>query len=268
MKRKVVIALVLIAAVAVIYGAVSLLSPKPQYVLVPTDSRPGPDGQAGSPGNCPAPGNMAAQGPQPGDVPTAEKPDVEDKSELSKKPSATVSVEEDNTSASTKRSDMKNLPMGPVKNDGRTIPAGMRSSFDLVRVVMDIGRLEESKKDSVTASQAKAILAIVNPLRSRKTLDAAQAKAAASKLNAILTSAQKKAISERPRREMNRPEGQNGGQHPGSPPPSEASRPGGPPQNMGSRPGMDMNPLSSSSKSPMADMIKKTIKALEAKIKK
>ncbi|MCE5324293.1 hypothetical protein LLG46_13410 [bacterium] len=275
MKKQTTIILVLIAAAIIVYGAVTLLSPKPQYVFVPTDRGPGQGGQFGPPGNGEPPAHMAPPGTQPGNMPNTEKPNS---TETAQKPSAAVSVEEDTQKGTAKQTagvttakkpptsiqpkQAGTPPMVPGQKDGRT----MRPSFELVRVVMDIGRLEESKKDSITASQAKAILAVINPLRSKKTLDAAQAKTAASKLNSILTSAQKKTISELPRKEMKRPEGQKGEQPPpGGAPPSDGSQPAGPPPNMGARPDMDTNPLGSNS--PMAKMIEKTIKSLEAKAK-
>lgn len=279
MKQKFVIALVLIVAAGLVFGAVKLLNPKPQYVLVPTDSGPGPGGQAGPPANAPAPGSMPAPGPQANQSPAAES----GAPTAAQKPSATVSIEGDvKTSVAKQPGSASSKMKAPVANppgklgmqtmesgqkNRRKMPSAMRSSFELMRTVMEISRLEESKKDSITSSQAKAILAVINPLRSKKTLNETQAKTAASKLNAILTASQKKAISELPRMGMRRPEGQKGEQQPSGTPPSGDARPSGPPPNMGSRPNMDMNPLSSSSKSPMAERISKMIKALEAKAK-
>ena len=94
----------------------------------------------------------------------------------------------------------------------------MRAKMELPRVFRSLGRLEELKAP-LTAAQAKAILGIMGPLRTQKTLTSDQAKKALDQLQAQLTQAQKDALEQAARERRNR-----GGQRPGG---EGGPRPGG-----------------------------------------
>jgi hypothetical protein len=113
-------------------------------------------------------------------------------------------------------------------------------TFQLMRLVGNISRLEEDGKAALTPKQAKAILAILEPLRQRASLDESVARDTVKDIRAILTDKQHAAISALPAepqfRRSNRP--------PSGAPPSGAMQ--GPPRNSGPGPMRDMkefNPL-------------------------
>ena len=68
-------------------------------------------------------------------------------------------------------------------------------TFQLSRLVGNIGRLEEDSKTPLTSKQAKAVLAVLTPLRKQPTMDQDQAKAAIRDLQKVLTDDQRSAIS-------------------------------------------------------------------------
>lgn len=165
----------------------------------------------------------------------------------------------------------------------------MHGTFALLRLFRGIGRLEEAGKTPLTAAQAKAVLAIMTPLRTQQTLTPEQAKAAADKLNAILTAEQRAAIDAfRPGR-GNWGNRQGDGQPPAGARPPDAERPTSPPpadtstnggeRRMGERgfggpppAGMEnMNPFNPGEDNPMAKRMTERwqpiFTALEAKAK-
>ncbi|MHB9133024.1 MAG: hypothetical protein ACYDBB_18305 [Armatimonadota bacterium] len=172
-----------------------------------------------------------------------------------------------------------------------------QAKFSLMRLFSGIGRLEEEGKTPLTPAQAKAILAIMTPLRTQKTLTAAQAEETLKKLQAELTAEQRDAIDQMRR---DRPARRGGERPQGGPPPNgmvEGKSPEGPGPRpnggMGSpdgsppggrdgsrqpdagRPGMspeemkNMNPFNPSGDNPMAERMAQrqqaTFDALEAK---
>lgn len=71
----------------------------------------------------------------------------------------------------------------------------MRAKMELPRLFRNLGRLEELK-EPLTPAQAKAILAIMTPLRTQKTLTNDEAKKVLERLQAQLTPAQKDALAQ------------------------------------------------------------------------
>ena len=102
-----------------------------------------------------------------------------------------------------------------------------RYTMQMMKLLGNIGRLEEGGKEPLSVEQAKSILAIVDPLRKQATLDETSAKKAFLALQAVLTDAQRTAISQLPAenrfRQGNRPPGpppgggQPSGPHSGAP---------------------------------------------------
>ena len=70
------------------------------------------------------------------------------------------------------------------------------AAFSLMRLFHGIGRLEEDDKTALTPAQAKAMLAIVTPLRKQPTLTPEQATRTRKQLEAQLTAAQQDAIAQ------------------------------------------------------------------------
>ncbi|MCE5315675.1 MAG: hypothetical protein ABFD49_09760 [Armatimonadota bacterium] len=165
-----------------------------------------------------------------------------------------------------------------ARQPGRPAGEDMKNSpFVLVRFVLDIGRMEEARKVSLTSSQAKAILAVIKPLSAKKSLSSSQVATAVSKLNAQLTKAQRASISKMAMNMPQPPGGQAGGsgdeqavgvaERPSGepsmgPPPGAGEAP-----KAGQRPPMDSNPLNPIDKNPMAKQIQAIIKMLQAKAK-
>jgi hypothetical protein len=98
-------------------------------------------------------------------------------------------------------------------------------AFQLMRLAGSIGRLEESGRAPLTSAQAKSMLAVLNPLRERDSLDEAAAKDAVVALQDILTDKQRAVISALPAEHQFR----RGGPPPGSPPQGQGPPPGPPP---------------------------------------
>ena len=113
-------------------------------------------------------------------------------------------------------------------------------AFQLMRLVGNIGRLEKENKNPLTQAQAKAILAILQPLRKQASLDETAAKDVIKALQAILTDKQRTSISALPpKRQFRR----------GSP--SQGPPPSGPPPNPNQRPMGGFNPLNPPTGGPM-----------------
>jgi hypothetical protein len=131
------------------------------------------------------------------------------------------------------------FPMGgPPGGPGQSadFQKSHRYTFQLMRLVGNIGRLDNESKTPLTPAQAKALLAILQPLRERESLDQPAAKEAVKALQAVLTDEQRAAIGAMPPEHQFR----QGGPPPGPPP---GSRPSGPPPNMSRKPMEDFNPL-------------------------
>jgi hypothetical protein len=191
------------------------------------------------------------------------------------------------------RSPSRTEAQSPTQGERGPRQQGPRmDAFRLVGLLTRIGRLEEEGKQPLTPQQAKAVLAVVNPLRKQETLAPDQARAAADKIETQLTQAQRTAIEEmRPtggpprgdrgsgqgpggqageRQGGSRPEGSWGGRggEPGGTPP------GGAPPEGDHRPAEmeNFNPLNPPSDNPMAsrmaERVKTAIEALERKAKK
>ncbi|HEX2948798.1 MAG TPA: hypothetical protein VHV83_04415 [Armatimonadota bacterium] len=125
------------------------------------------------------------------------------------------------------------MKLSANRRQGGGWPAGMSQSgtFALVRLFTGIGRLEEDGQHACTPAQAKAILALMTPLRSQATLTPQQALRIQTKLEAILTSAQKDAIANA--RRAGGPQGfggrpQGGGENMGGMRPADGERRPGP----------------------------------------
>ena len=197
-------------------------------------------------------------------------------------------------------------PGAPGGDGGERRMRPMQGTFALVRGFFGIGRLEREGKTPLTPAQAKAILAVMTPLRTQPTLTPEQAEKVLAQIKAQLTKDQLTAM-ETPRRwarpggvggpggaggqggagsmnnpgGMNRPDGQhrpdrtagmNGGQPPamreGDRPRGHWSPPGG-----GGQPGappvriVNFNPFNTKSDNPMNERTVAIFTALEAKAK-
>jgi hypothetical protein len=169
------------------------------------------------------------------------------------------------------------------------------ATFELMRLVRNVGRLDSGDKGHLTPDQAKKILVILTPLRKQIALNNVQAKAATNKINAVLTKEQKKIIKAmKPEKGMggmgsgHHPEGEGGmmgggGPHPpdgggmmgggGGPhhPDGEGMMGGGGPH-QGPHPGgpgmENFNPFNPPKDSPMAKNTDKLFKQLEKTAKK
>jgi hypothetical protein len=135
-----------------------------------------------------------------------------------------------------------------------------RETMGLMRLMGGIGRLESENKQPLTAAQAKAVLAVVNPLRKASSLSEDQAGKAVTKINSILSADQRKILAEAPSGPRMRREGEGQGQGPR--PPGEGQPRRFPSEGMGSS-----NPLNPPKDSPMAERMQSTLDALEKKAK-
>lgn len=145
-----------------------------------------------------------------------------------------------------------NRPAGSTPNAGtgagRTGYPEQRGSFALMRLFTSIGRLEQDGTATLSAAQAKSILALMNPLRKQASLTSTQATTVNNKLKALLTKAQLAEIEQ-----LSPVMGNGGG-------PRNGGNPGAtntPPRDGGNRPappaGMeDINPFNANSDNPMA----------------
>ncbi|MGC8861993.1 MAG: hypothetical protein ACP5R5_04360 [Armatimonadota bacterium] len=89
-------------------------------------------------------------------------------------------------------------------------------TFQLSRLAGNIGRLDKETKFSLEPDQARAILAVLTPLRKQTTLDQDQARSAIKELQKILTDDQRSAISSMaPEHRFRREGGGPGGSPPG-----------------------------------------------------
>lgn len=96
------------------------------------------------------------------------------------------------------------------------MPEQFRYTFQLTRATRNITELEKNKETALTPAQAKQVLAILKPLRSKPKLTSDQAKAASIKLEKVFTLAQQDAIAKmRPQFGRDRGTRQGDGQRPG-----------------------------------------------------
>ena len=85
-------------------------------------------------------------------------------------------------------------------------------TFQLMQMVSHIGEIDKNKKYTLTSAQAKALLAVLKPLRTQPKLTQDQAKAALIKLKKPLTVAQLNAMARiKPKVGQRRPGGGPGG---------------------------------------------------------
>jgi len=80
-------------------------------------------------------------------------------------------------------------------------------TFQLSRLAANIGRLDKETKFPLSSDQARAVLAVLTPLRKQETMDQDQAKTAIKDLQRILTDDQRNAISQMPPEHRFRREG-------------------------------------------------------------
>ena len=99
-------------------------------------------------------------------------------------------------------------------------PGGNQSSFrdkykytfQLMQMVTHIGEIDKDKKYTLKPAQAKAVLAVLKPLRTQPKLTQDQAKAVLIKLKKPLTAAQLNAMARiKPKVQQRRPSGGQGG---------------------------------------------------------
>ncbi|MEN6520676.1 MAG: hypothetical protein ABFD46_05930 [Armatimonadota bacterium] len=105
-------------------------------------------------------------------------------------------------------------------------------AFQLLKMLNNVRRLEESGKEPLTKNQAKAVLVIVQPLRKKESLDETSANEAIKALQAVITDKQRAVISALPAEKQFRqggppPGAAVGGKRPSSPPSGGAGGPGG-----------------------------------------
>lgn len=128
-------------------------------------------------------------------------------------------------------------PMAQFRNEHKF-------TFQLMQMVRKIGEIDQNPKYALKPAQAKKILGVLKPLRSKPTLTQDQAKTAIKKVQAVLTVDQLNAmarIKERPRGFGGGPGGGQGMGRPGGggfggP---GMGAPGGRPGGQGNRPRMD-----------------------------
>ena len=84
---------------------------------------------------------------------------------------------------------------GPNGGGHMQMPEGFRNTMQLMRLPRQISELNKDKKTALTPGQAKQILAIVKPLRSKSKLPSDQAKLVSEKIHKVLTGAQIDAMS-------------------------------------------------------------------------
>ena len=178
-KRALVIILLVLAAV-VGFAAVTLMSKKP----APTHQAVKP---AVSSVEQPPAGEPAVEGKPEAD---RRKQPADEKFEKpadkrTEKPAADA----------RKQADKKQT----AKADGPKRPEAPRrmASMQLMRVAMGIGMLEMSGKNALTPEQAKKVLAILTPLRSKPKLPEAEAEKALNTLTKVLTADQLEAMTPR-----------------------------------------------------------------------
>ncbi len=79
---------------------------------------------------------------------------------------------------------------------GGSLGESFRATFGLLRTFQGLGTLAEEGKAPLTTAQAKSILALMDPLRTQKSLTPQQAMSKLEKLEALLTPAQREALEE------------------------------------------------------------------------
>jgi len=85
-------------------------------------------------------------------------------------------------------------------------------TFQLMQMVTHIGEIDKDKKYTLKPAQAKAVLAVLKPLRTQPKLTQDQAKTVLIKLKKPLTAAQLNAMARiKPKVEQRRPSGGQGG---------------------------------------------------------
>ena len=110
-------------------------------------------------------------------------------------------------------------------------------TIQLMKLLVNVGRMEDAGKATLTPAQAKSLLKIVQPLREQKSLEEEAARKAVVEVQTVLTDDQRSAISVLPaERQMQQ------AAPPQGPPPSGG--PSGPPPAMGGKPNDGFNPLS------------------------
>ncbi|HEX2948121.1 MAG TPA: hypothetical protein VHV83_00885 [Armatimonadota bacterium] len=206
---------------------------------------------------------------------------------VNKIPSSQQSTDEDNAQTgqndrtSTRPPSATPAPRSMSKNGQPQLQRGtMRAKFVLVRLFRSIGRLDEASAP-LTPAQAKAILAIMNPLRTQPTLTSEQAEKVTAELNTQLTPAQQQEIEQMHNRRPGQA-GQGNGQQNGQPPANGGWRrgdqagdqrggPGGPngPGQMSAADMEKMNPFNPGDSDPqfarMAERWQSIFASLEAK---
>lgn len=98
-----------------------------------------------------------------------------------------------------------------------------RYAFQLMRLISNVGRIEEEGKAALTPAQAKSMLALLQPLRELESLDEPAAEDAIVALQDILTDQQRSAISALPPDPQFRRSGPPPGQASSGPPPGAAA---------------------------------------------
>ncbi|MCE5197950.1 MAG: hypothetical protein ABFD54_06720 [Armatimonadota bacterium] len=155
-------------------------------------------------------------------------------------------------------------PMGsPMGDPGQfaELQKSHQYAFQLMKLVGNIGRLESDGKSGLTPQQAKAVLAVLQPLRKRESLDETSAKEAMKALQAVLTDKQRSAISALP------PEHKfHRGSTPPGPPPT--GTPSGPPPAGGPKAMKGFNPLNPPAGGPMGQPAGKGVERLFENLEK
>lgn len=141
----------------------------------------------------------------------------------------------------------------------------------LMKIIMNIGNLEESGKAPLSKAQAQKILAIIEPLRKKDALSELDARDAVVKLQEVLTDEQKAAINSMPERGGSGPMSPQNGMPGGAPPMNPGpGRQFGPPRGA-MNPPKGFNPLNPPAEGPDGeshpDRISEIIEKLSAKSK-
>lgn len=130
-------------------------------------------------------------------------------------------------------------PMGGPQNDPTQTANFQKThkyTIELMKLLANVERMEESGKTPITPAQAKSLLKILQPLREQKSLEEDAARTAFAEVQDVLTDDQRTAISLLPEE----PTVQQSAPPQGTP---TAGKPAGPPPGGGAKPMESFNPL-------------------------
>jgi hypothetical protein len=255
----------------------TLVFPPTRYVILPPEQHKGPNGSppSGAPWRSEGPADRAQFGgaPSADGVPPGSEQGRTSETAAAAPPGpapdtkqAADSVRSQQTGEARSQESLQSPRQQERASPGPGRPEGVPATFELVRFFLGIGQLESDGDTALTSAQARVILDLVKPLRTQKTLTASDASRILSKIEKLLTTAQRDAIGR-----MAQPGGPPGGPGQGERPsgatgqgerPSGGSGQGERGPGMGPRMAADANPFNPSGDDPMAKRMAEQIKAV------